>query len=480
MQAVRGFSQIAAQKQQLGFLQKQQLSTQQQAAHAAHGRQESPRKDPAVSQNIAYGNTHAGLSSCTLSVQLQQSQTFTKDSHARLPPLPQTLSDTNINALSGSGTAGPVSHPHLSWPEGKQIKIGITQSIPAQPRLAVCTLASKGVVPAETSDRSTTLARPSKKRSMPEPDILPTDCNAEDGSGKAAQHPHASTRAHAQKLPTSLPTSAQAIGSRSAKCAKPAAERQAAHHSALNSKASKVLTTAHGKAITAGKARITHADNGAGQHADEAQVSNTQLQREWHEPVRRQSLRTRQAKTAAVVDTSSEHGSDNSDYAVDMSAASSDPEQEAHIVGKPAMRKPASHNSLHGCTQTGPVQAHTQANPRPKHSQQAVSGSEFDEEDLLESVVCNSDDDDADSGGEILAKGPKEPVARKSRVNRLPIKAGLQQQVGAQQGKHAAAFTGRGASNKAGRVGHKRTATRQNFVRCNLKASCAFILEGGL
>lgn len=473
MQAVRGFSQIAAQKQQLKFPQKQQLSTQQQAAHDAHGRQESPRKDPAVSQNIAYGNTHAGLSSSTLSVQLQQSQTITQDSRAGLPPLPQTLSDTHIDALSGSGTAGPVSHPHLSWPEGKQINIAITQSIPAQPRLAICTLASKEAGPAETTDRSTTLARPSKKRSMPEPDILPTNC-------KAAQHPHASTRAHAQKLPTSLPTSAQAIGSRSAKCAKPAAERQAAHHSALNSKASKVLTTAHSKAITAGKACRIHAVDGAGQRADEAQVSNTQLQQERHEPVRRQSQRTHQAKTAAVVDTSSEHGSDNSNYADDMSAASSDPEQEAH-VGKASTRKPASQNRLHGRTQTGPVHVHTQANPRPKRSQQVVSSSEFDgEEDVSESVVCNSDDDDADSGGDILGKGPKECIARKTRVNRLPIKAGLQQQVGAQQAKHAAAFTGRGASSKAGRGGHKRAATRQNFVRCNLKASCAFIHVKGL
>ncbi len=198
--------------------------------------------------------------------------------------------------------------------------------------------------------------------------------------------------------------------------------------------------------------------------------SSAEAQQSQHEPVSRRSLRPRQAHTTAVVDSSSEHDSNISNFADDSSDADSAAELRKGASRRERVNKAGMNASKVVCLS----KRQTSASAGGKARRQHVSSTDEEADTALpETAVCDSE---ADDGGtdEVLGESSEEEFARPGNAARLPAKNGFPKRASAQQAKQAAAAPGRGGRAGAagtGRGGYRRTATRQNFVRSNLKAS---------
>ncbi len=593
LQVVKGFSQIAAQKKQLGFLQKQQASTTPPTDAAPHQRARQPPADDVPTgsqskphQSVGTGSTHSTatpLVHCGTAPVHQPTLVHCGTAPVHQPTVHASCHfPAAVDALQGSSATADASRPWAaSLAEGSQQQPAVNRSIPAQPasesQLAVpppqcepagnaqqldpvvlpqlepaphsqqhgCVGASphgaaqqqrspgSGSAPAGTTHQGgqplrgtdvllaqdsnpvAALGRPCKKRNAPEPNARLTDCSEPDGLTTESQHARQTTQ-HKQRCDIPASTSAasvQAANSRAPKRASTASRRPV--DAVPKSRATKATSKPplH-KSGTAGKAcPARHAAMEAAQR-DSTLVSKTgtagkgctaspaedgphvsKLQHSQPETMRRRSLRTPRAKAAAVVDRSSGDGSPgcDSDFADWSSAGGSDPDQngsdlagnvseldqdgsdlgqEISNLRKAARRRPASKAGMRGQRLVGVSHATAGANS----NQQFVSSTDGKKQEAAaeeegwssQSVVGDSDaDNDGDS---VVGDSKQGPVAKSGKARQLPP---IQKRTGTQQAKQAAAVPGRGGRGgaSAGRGGHRRTATRQNFVRCNLKAS---------
>ena len=511
MQAVRGFSQIAAQKQQPGFLQKQQIERRAESMAGAHLDQPDQRPQlakPAAATNsldspsgVLQGTSTGQLlpNSCQETCQ----ETLEADAGPALHCQPQHTAVSSPPAPSSSMAAD--SHLQLPQPEGESQQLAgshiktteqSTSVQPSRPMLNDWCIQQ----PASTHDaeqdakvqqksqrsgsrlaepsrqsRSLPVSRTLKKRAAPQPDTIA--CKQAGEPCRTADFPQSVNKLAQGQDGRTMPANTHGVTARAAKRAKQAVAstddadgfvKAMPQHRASKAPA-QALTRASrpaGKAHAAGKASPA-----AAVVSQPRAGSSEEAQQSQHEPVSRRSLRPRQAHTTAVVDSSSEHDSNISNFADESSDADSAAELRADASGHESADKAG----LNACKVARARKRQISASAGRKARRQHLSSTD-EEEDiaLMETAVCDSGAD-AVGTDEVLGESSEEELARSGKAARLPAKNGFQKRTGGQQAKQAAAGPGRGGRGGAagtGQGGYKRTATRQNFVRSNLKASC--------
>ena len=506
MQAVRGFSQIAAQKQQLGFLQKQQAERHAEGtAGAKHDQPEQPQlAQPAAATHIPSGvpqGTATGQllpNSCketckatpeadagtAVRCQLQRtavnsppapSSSMAADSHLQLPQREgqsQQLAGSYVKSTEQSMSAQP-SRPVLN--DGYMQQPVRTCDAEHDTRVQQGSLRSTSRL-AEPSSQSRSLAvsRTLKRRAAPQSDG--NACKQTGESSKSAEVLQSVSQLAQGQYGRTMPANTHGATARATKRAKQASGnddadrpvRAVAQHRASKAPAGTLPGAARpaGKAHAAGKASPAAAvvrQPRAGSSAEARQFQQ--------EPVSCRSLRPRQARTTAVVDSSSEHDSDNNFFVDESSDVDSAAELRAGASRHDGVNKAGMKACKVACASTRQISA----SAGRKTKRQQVSSTDEDEDTALpETAVCDSE---ADDGGtdEVLGESSEEELARPSKTARLPAKNGFRKRTGGQQAKQAAAGPrkgGRAGAVGTGRGGYRRTATRQNFVRSNLKASC--------
>ena len=212
-----------------------------------------------------------------------------------------------------------------------------------------------------------------------------------------------------------------------------------------------------GKACTAGKARqalpLPH-----GQPV--AVLADAQ-------PVRRQGLRVRKAASAVVNDTSDEEDGSMSEYA-DPSCTAEESGDDLYKTHNQAGFKPARMARLHRRATAAAVIDSSSDNINQRQSQQC--GSSPDEQKHQDESAAPSSVTEDDSDADIIAESPEQADGKPGKSSRAPVRGRVQRSAGTQRAKHDSAGSVPGAASSS-RGGHRRAATRQNFVRCNLKAS---------
>lgn len=510
MQAVRGFSQIAAQKQQLGFLQRQQVD--RQAEDLAGAKPDRPDQGPPLAKpagvkdspsSIPQGTAIGQLlpNSCketckeTLEIdadhavrcQLQRTavnsppaptSSMAADSHLQLPQpegQSQQLAGSHVKITEQSMSAQP-SRPVLNDGCIQQPASTHDAEPDAKVRQGSQRSASSLTVPSSQS-RSLPASRTFKKRAAPQPDTIACK-QASEHCRTADVLPSVGLLAQGQDG-RSMPANTHGATARAAKRAKQAVAstddadgfvKATPQHRASKAPAGTLTGAARpaGKAHAAGKASPATV---VSQPRDNPAGSSPQARQSQHEPVSRRSLRPRQAHTTAVVDSSSEHDSHISNFADESSDADSAAELRAGAARHARVNKAGINVSKVACASKRQISA----SAGRKTGRQHVSSTDEEEDTALpETAVCDSEADGVGTD-EVLGESSEEEVARPGKAARLPAKNAVQKRTSAQQAKQAAARPGRGGRAGAagtGRGGYRRTATRQNFVRSNLKASC--------
>ena len=505
MQAVRGFSQIAAQKQQLGFQQ-----VDRHAEDLAGAKPDRPDQGPQLAQPAAATNSPSGALQGTSTGQLLPNsckktckETFEAGTGTAVRCW---LQHTAVNSPAApSSLMAANSHLQLPQPDGQSQQLASSrvkpaeQSISAQPSRPVL---NDGCIqqPASTHDaehdakvrqgfprsgsrlaepssqsRSLPVSRTLKKRAAPQPDTIA--CKQANEISKSADIPQSVSQLAQGQDGRTMPAKTHGATARAKQAVASTDDADGLVRAMPQQRASKAparaLTCASrpaGKAHAARKASPAAAV--VSQARDNPAGSSAEAQQSQREPVSRRSLRSRQAHTTAAVNSSSEHDSNISNFADESSDADSAAELRAGASRRERADKAGMTASKVACASKRQISASVGR----KASRQHVSSTDEEAEDtaLLETAVCDSE---ADDGGtdEVLRESSEDDVARSGKTARLPAQNGVQMSTGGQQAKQAAARPGRGGRGGAagtGRGGYRRTATRQNFVRSNLKASC--------
>ena len=511
MQAVRGFSQIAAQKQQLGFLPKQQV--ERHAEDLAGAKPDRPDQGPQLAQPAAATNSPSGALQGTSTGQLLPNsckETCKETLEAGTGTAVRCqLQHTAVNSPpAASSSMAADSHSQPPQPEGQSQQLAcahvktIEQSILAQPSRPVLNdgcvqqpvrtcdaeqdakvqqgsqrRGSRLTVPSSQS-RSLPVSRTLKKRAAPQPDTIA--CKQANEPSKPADLLQSVGQLAQGQDGRTMPANTHGATARAPKRAKQAVAsnddagglvRAVPQHRARKAPARALTGAARpaGKAHAAGKASPAAAV--VSQPRDNPAGSSAEAQQPQHEPVSRRSLRPRQAHTTAVVNSSTEHDSNISNFADESSDADSAAGLRAGAARHARVDKAGMNASKVACASKRQISASAGRKARRQH----VSSTDEEEDTaLMETAVCDSE---ADDGGtdEVLGESSEEEAARSGKAARLPAKNGFRKRASAQQTKQAAARPGRGGRGGAagtGRGGYRRTATRQNFVRSNLKASC--------
>ena len=513
MQAVRGFSQIAAQKQQLGFLQRQQVERHAEgAAGAEYDRLDQPQlAQPAAAKNSL--NSPSGVPQGTAIGQLLPdscketcNETLETDAGTAVCCQLQHTGVSSPHAPSSSMAAD--SHLQLPQPDGQSQQLAgsrvktTEQSMLAQPSKPVlndgCVQQPASTYNAEhdakvqqgsqrsssrlaapsSQSRSLPVSRTLKKRAAPQPDgIACKQAGEPSKSGDVLESVSQLTQGQDGRT---MPANTHGATARLTKRAKQAAAsnddadgpvRAVPQHRVSKAPAGTLTGTARpaGKAHAAGKASPAAAV--VRQPRDDPAGSSAKARQSQHEPISRRSLRPRQAHTTAVVESSNEHDSNNSNFADE----SSDADSAAGLKAGASRHERVDKAGMNACKVVCASKKQISASAGSKARRQHVSST--DEEDdaaLTETAVCDSE---AGDGGtdEVLGESSEEEVARSGTAARLPTKTAVKKRTSTQQAEQAAAGPGRGGRAGAagtGQGGYRRTATRQNFVRSNLKASC--------
>ena len=237
---------------------------------------------------------------------------------------------------------------------------------------------------------------------------------------------------------------------------------------------------AGGKARSAGKA-------GPGLLSSPSEQPSASLQLAFSQTVIRRSLRARKSAPVVVDDTSAEEDGSSSDYTDTASAIDCDPADNSPHAGGSNAR----HHARSG--------RQVAADSLPERNDNSVleeqtRGRKFSSEiggrRQEEQSVVSSSGTDADSDVENVVDSPEQPATKAGKRKRAPSGVGVQKPAGPQHAKRHSAGPeagqrsgtmsasrggkggsgGRASASRGGRGG-KRTHTRQNFVRCNLKAS---------
>ena len=485
-QAVRGFRQIASQKQQLGVLPKQQTSTlpvqdidgEQPAATPGNcvGQPRSsggaaPMQPPDVIPPVQRADTGAvhqletAPSSCAhapsalCSTPADSALLHSHDRQHQLAGLqPRAAEQSHLQQLAHPPQADSTKHAMqlvgtsgAEHANGKQPTRPDTGSV-----LAVTTSHSKSLPQIQSS----------RKRSVPEPDARVTDSAA--AIHTAASGPHNPDDTAQEQLQSCVSADGPAVCSQVTKRARPAgagAARQTPVSTKPNSKACKAPARAKAcRTRRAGKACSAAAGQAGMQSTSNAPDGSSQQAHQ--ERVTRRPLRTCQTNSTAVINSFSEHDSSSDDYADGSSHADSDTTPDLDALHDVSVCKTAV-RAVRSTRQELSVRANAGHEPSQQYASSTNQEAEF-----AETVVCDSDADDTGSG-EVLGASPERAVTKSSKRTRLPSKTAVR--AGAQQAKQASARSDKGGQSSAAgarRGGHRRTATRQNFVRCNLKASC--------
>ncbi len=509
MQAARGFSQIAAQKQHLGFRQRQQVG--RQAEDLAGAKPDRPDQGPQLAQPAAATNSPSGIPQGTATGQLLPNscketckETFEAGTVTAVRCQLQRTAVNSPPAASSSMAAD--SQLQVPQPEGQSQQLAgslvkpAEQSTLAQPSRPVLNVGCvrqpvrtcdaerdarvqqgyqrSGSMLAEPGSQSKSLpvSRTLRKRAAPQPDAIA----CKQAGQPSADVPQSVSQVAQGQDGRTMAANTHGATARAAKRAKQAVAstddadgfvKATPQHRASKAPAGTLTGAARpaGKAHAAGKARPAAAvvrqprDNPAG--------SSTEAQQSQHEPVSRRSLRPRRVQNTAVVDSSSEHDSHISSFSDESSDADSAAELRAGAARHARIEKAG----LNASRVARARKRQISVSAGRKAGRQHVSSTDEEEDTaLMETAVCDSE---ADDGGtdEVLGESSEEEVARSGKAARLPAKNGFQERTSAQQAKQAAARPGRGGRAGAagtGRGGYRRTATRQNFVRSNLKASC--------
>ena len=289
-----------------------------------------------------------------------------------------------------------------------------------------------------------------------------------------------SKQAPRQKRPSAT---AQHAGKQASKRAKPAATRAASGAGprtaprGQSGKATKLSAcgseNAAGRACAAGKA-CPAGEAGPGLLSSPPEQPSAPLQQAVSQAVTRRSLRVRKSAPVIVDDSSAEEDGSSSDYTDKASASACDPADDSLHAG-------GSHAAYHAR-----IRQQLAADSLPESSDISVvevqtHGRQMHQE---EQSVVSSSGTDADSDVECVTGSPEQPAAKAGKRKRASSRVGIQKpavpqhakrdsagpETGQQPGTASASRGGRASANKGGRSG-KRTNARQNFVRCNLKAS---------
>ena len=504
MQTVRGFSQIAAQKQQLGFLQEQPCERRaEDSAGAQYDQPDQPQLAQPAAATDSNNSPSGVLQGSSTGQLLPNSCNKTREADAGTAVRCQ-LQRTAVNSppAPSSSTAAD-SHLQLPQPDGQLQQFPgsraktTEQSMSVQPSKPV---PNDGCLPQPVSAHdaevhqgsqrsSSRLAEPSSqsrslpvsrslKRAAPQPDAIACRQASEPSTSAGVLQ---SVSHHAQgRDGRTMQANTHGAMARATKRAKQAVAssdgadglvRAAAQHRASKAPARALTGAARpaGKAHAAGKACPAAAT--VTQPTDNAAGGSAEARQSQHEPVSRRSLRPRQAHTTAVVDSSSEHDSNISNSTDESSHA--DPAVELRAGASRHER--AGKAGMNACKVAGASKRQISIAAGRKMRRQHVSSTDEEADTaLMETAVCDSE---ANDGGtdEVLGESSEDEVARSGKAAKLPAKNGFKKRSGGQQAKQAAAGPGRGGRGGAagtGRGGYKRTAIRQNFVRSNLKASC--------
>ena len=232
-----------------------------------------------------------------------------------------------------------------------------------------------------------------------------------------------------------------------------------------------------GKARPAGKAgpRLLSSPSEQPSAPLESAVSQT---------VTRRSLRTRNSTPVIVDATSAEEDGSSSDYTDKVSAAGCNSADDSfHAAGSPAACHARSRQQL--AADSLPESSGTSKVEEQTHGQK-ISRTISERHQEAQSLVSSSDTD-ADSDVENFVDSPEQPATKAGKRKRASSRVGVQKPAGPQRAKHDSAgpeagqqsgaasasrgCQGGGASANRGGRGGKRINARQNFVRCNLKAS---------
>lgn len=507
MQAVRGFSQIAAQKQQLGFLQKQQGGRHaEDTAVPEHDRQDQPH----LAQHAASANSlhsPSGVLQGTSSGQLLPSscketckETLEADAGPAVHCQLQHTAVSSLHAPSSSMAAN--SNLQLPQPEGQSKQAACScvktteQSMSARPSKPVLNdgciqqpastynaehdaqvqrgsqCSGSGLAVPNSQSRSLPVSRILKRRAAPQPDA--TACKHAGEPSKSADVLQSASQLAQGQDGRTMPANMHGATARATKRAKQAVAgkddadgpvRAVAQHWASKVPAGTLNGIARpaGKAHTAGKASPAAAEVKQTRATSSAEARQFQ-----HASVSRRSLRPPQAHTIAVVDSSSEHDSDHSSSVDEFSDADS----AAELRAGASRRERVDKAGTNACKVAFASKRQAGVSAGRKARRQHVSSTdEAEDTALMETAVCDSEADDTGTH-EVLGESSEEELARPSKAARLPAKTAIQKRSNAQQAAPRPGRGGRAGAAGTGRGGYKRTATRQNFVRSNLKASC--------
>ena len=229
---------------------------------------------------------------------------------------------------------------------------------------------------------------------------------------------------------------------------------------------------AGGKARPAGKA-------GPRLLSSRSEQPSAPLELALSQTVTRRSLRTRNSTPVLVDATSAEEDGSSSDYTDKASAAACDPADDSfHASGSYAACHARSWQQL--AADSLPESSGTSNVEEQTHGQN-LSRTVGERHQEAQSLVSSSD---ADSDVENFVDSPEQPATKAGKRKRAPSRVGVQKPAGPQRakrdseaGQQSGAATasrgcpGGGASANRGGRGGKRINARQNFVRCNLKAS---------
>ena len=286
-----------------------------------------------------------------------------------------------------------------------------------------------------------------------------------------------------QKRPTAA---AQQAGRPAVKRAKPTATRAASWalpktgprgHSGKSTKPSD-----HGNENAAGKACATGKACSAGKAYSAGKAGpgllsppdqpKAMLETAMPQPVTRHSLRVRKSAPVIVDGTSAEEEGSSSDYTDDVSANDCEPADHSLRAGgsKAAHRSAGTRQQLATDNSTDP--SGTSALKGQTHCQESKDEDGQHEPQSL--LHCS--DTDIDSDVDNVIDSPEQPASKAGKRKRATPRGGVQKLAGAQRAKRDLAgleSSHQAGASRGGRGGRgsRRGATRQNFVRCNLKAS---------
>lgn len=299
----------------------------------------------------------------------------------------------------------------------------------------------------------------------------------------SASGQEASERVPRQKRPSAT---AQRAGQQAAKRAKPAVTPAASRAGpgtasrgqagrgrklpASHQKSTAGRTQGAGKARSAGKA-------GSGLAPLPKELGSPLEPAGLPQPVTRHSLRVRKSAPVIVDDTSSGDEGSSSDYTDQPSADDSFCASGSNSACKTAhARKQVAADNARDTIDSSAMN---------KQTRDSELSSEGEEEQQDAQSVVSSSGTDVDSDVENVIDSPQQPATKAGKRKRASSRVGVQRSAGPQRAEHdsagpeagghtgtvSASRGGGGAGASRGSRGGKCSTARQNFVRCNLKAS---------